>query len=148
MNIVKYRAEYAKMVNDSSAINGDYNIEVGRLDRIEAVGKNVYYKPKGGTVSINYLAIHSKYQGIKIAEYEGKKIYLGDYLLRDCEKRILDLRSHVGISFVTIYSTQQGYHLYHKRNGYVYFEEDMSNFVSESDKTCFKLYKWVDESIE
>lgn len=126
---------YIMLSADSSVIIGYYNIEVGRLDRIEAAGENIYYKPMGGTVSINYLAIHSKYQGTKIAEFEGKKIYLGDYLLRDCEKRILGLRSQVGISFVTICSTQKGYHLY-DRNGYENFEEDMSNFVDEGDKTC------------
>lgn len=53
----------------------------------------------------------------------------------------------MGISFVTICSTQKGYHLY-DRNGYENFEEDMSNFVDEGDKTCLKLYKWVDEIIE
>ena len=101
----------------------------------------------GGAVNINYLAIHSKYQGTKIAEFDGQKIYLGDYLLRDCEKRILQLRKEVGIVFITLYSTEQGYHLYHERNSYEDFEDDMSTFVQESDYTCYRLYKCVDDII-
>lgn len=139
---------YIMLSDDFKAIIGFYNIEVGRLDQIEIIGNNEYYKPMGGTVNINYLAIHSNYQGFKITEYENKKIYLGDCLLRDCEKRVLKLRSQVGISFITICSTEQGYNLYHGRNGYEDFEEDMNNFVSESDITCKKLYKWTDDIIE
>ena len=47
----------------------------------------------GGTVNINYLAVHSRYQGTKIAETGDGKIYLEDILLNDCEKRILELKS-------------------------------------------------------
>lgn len=139
---------YIMLSDDAEFMIGYYNIEVGRVDQIEVVADIEYYKPMGGTVNLNYLAIHSKYQGIKIAEIAGKKIYLGDYLLRDCEKRILKLRKQIGISFVTICSTKQGYHLYHERNGYEDFEEDMNNFVSESDGQCYKLYKWVDEIVQ
>lgn len=139
---------YILLSDESDFIIGYYNIEVGRVDQIEMVGEKEFYKPMGGTVNINYLAIHSKYQGTKIAEIEDKKIYLGDYLLRDCEKRVLELRKQVGVSFVTLYSAKQGYHLYHERNSYEDFEDDMSTFVSESDTSCYKLYKWVDDIIE
>lgn len=128
-------------------IIGYYNVEVGRVDQIENVGDKILYRPMGGAVNINYLAIHSKFQGTQIAEVDGRKIYLGDYLLRDCEKRILQLRKQVGIVFVTLYSTKQGYYLYHERNSYEDFEDDMSTFVQESDKECFKLYKCVDDII-
>lgn len=138
---------YVLLSDKKDVIIGYYNIEVGRVDQIENIGDNIMYKPMGGSVNINYLAVDSKYQGTKIAEIEGKKIYLGDYLLRDCEKRILQLRKKVGIVFVTLYSTQQGYHLYHERNSYEDFEDDMSTFVQESDNGCFKLYKCVDDII-
>lgn len=127
---------------------GFYNIEVGRIDRVESVGEYVNYIPMGGAVNINYLAIHSDYQGTKIGEVNDKNIYLGDYLLRDCEKRILELRQKVGISFVTLCSTEQGYHLYHDRNSYDDFEDDMNTVVTESDSKCYKLYKYVDEIVE
>ncbi|MCM1045092.1 MAG: hypothetical protein NC417_06255 [Candidatus Gastranaerophilales bacterium] len=138
---------YVLLSDKKDAIIGYYNIEVGRVDQIEEIGGNVVYKPMGGTVNINYLAVDSKYQGTKIAEVNGENIYLGDYLLRDCEKRILKLRKEVGVVFVTLYSTKQGYHLYHERNSYVDFEDDMSTFVTESDAECYKLYKCVDDII-
>lgn len=138
---------YVLLSKQKDFIIGYYNIEAGRIDQVENIGDNVLYKPMGGTVNINYLAINSKYQGTKIAEIEGKNIYLGDYLLRDCEKRILRLREDVGISFVTVCSTEQGYHLYHERNSYEDFEDDMSTFVQESDSKCYKLYKCVDDII-
>lgn len=139
---------YILLSDKKDVIIGYYNIEVGRVDQIEDINGSVMYKPMGGTVNINYLAIDSKYQGTQIAEIRGKKIYLGDYLLRDCERRILQLRKEVGIVFVTLYSTEQGYHLYHERNSYEDFEEDMSTFVQESDQKCYKLYKCVDDIIE
>lgn len=138
---------YVLLSDKKDTIIGYYNIEVGRVDQIVTIGENILYKPMGGSININYLAIDSKYQGTKIAEIEGKNIYLGDYLLRDCEKRILQLRREVGIVFVTLYSTKQGYHLYHERNSYEDFEADMSTFVHESDKECYKLYKCVDDII-
>lgn len=138
---------YVMLSEKKDVIIGFYNIEVGRVDQIDNIGGNVIYQPMGGAVNINYLAIDNKYQGTKIAEIDGQNIYLGDYLLRDCEKRILQLRKEVGIVFVTLYSTMQGYHLYHERNSYEDFEDDMSTFVQESDNECYKLYKCVDDII-
>lgn len=138
---------YVMLSDKKDFIIGYYNIETGRVDQIEEVGADILYKPMGGTVNINYLAIHSDYQGIMVAEVEGRKIYLGDILLNDCEKRILELRKHVGIAFITLCSTDEGYHLYKIRNSYEDFEEDMSNFVQESDTSSHKLYKCVDDII-
>lgn len=138
---------YIMLSDDSKKLMGYYNIEVGRVDQIEVIGEQEYYKPMGGSININFLAIHSDYQGRKIAEFEERNIYLGDYLLRDCEKRILELRRQVGIAFITLYSTKQGYHLYHERNSYVDFEEDMNTVVQENDALCYKLYKCIDDII-
>lgn len=138
---------YIMLSDKRNFIIGYYNIETGRVDMIENVGGKVLYKPMGGAININYLAIHSKYQGTKIAEVEGRKIYLGDILLNDCEQRILELRKYVGFSFITLCSTKEGYHLYHDRNSYENFEDDMSTFVQESDKTSYKLYKCVDDIV-
>ena len=139
---------YVMLSKKKDFIIGYYNIEVGRIDQVETVGKYEVYKPMGGAININYLAIHSKYQGTQIAEIDDRKIYLGDYLLRDCEKRVLELRKQVGISFITLCSTEQGYHLYHERNCYEDFEEDMKNFVEENSMLCYKVYKCVDDIIE
>ncbi|MCI5996173.1 MAG: hypothetical protein MRZ45_09575 [Blautia sp.] len=138
---------YIMLSDKKDSIIGYYNIEVGRIDQIEVVGHEVLYKPMGGAVNINYLAIHSDYQGIQIAETEGKRIFLGDILLGDCEKRVLELRKQVGIAFVTLCSTEKGYHLYSVRNSYEDFDEDMNNFVQESDRGCYKLYKCIDDMV-
>lgn len=136
---------YILLSDDKDFIIGYYNISVGRVDQIEVIGDNTYYMPMGGTVNINYLAIDKRLQHTPIVE--GSKFYYGDYVLRDCEKKILEIRKIIGIAFVTLYSTEEGYHLYHNRNSYEDFEDDMSTFVNESDGSCYKLYKWVDDII-
>ena len=139
---------YVMLSDKRDVIIGYYNIEVGRIDQREEVGNNIFYRPMGGTVNINYLAIHRDFQGIKVATVDDKNIYLGDILLNDCERRILSLRKQVGITFITLYSTNEGYHLYKGRNSYEDFEDDMSTFVEESDQKCFKLYKCIDDIVE
>ena len=139
---------YVMLSDKRDVIIGYYNIEVGRIDQREEVGNNIFYRPMGGTVNINYLAIHRDFQGIKVATVDDKNIYLGDILLNDCERRILSLRKQVGITFITLYSTNEGYHLYKGRTIYEDFEDDMSTFVQESDQKCFKLYKCIDDIVE
>lgn len=138
---------YVMLSDERDCIIGYYNIENGRVDRIDTIGENDVFELMGGAININYLAIQSKLQGTLVAQEGDCKIYLGDLLLRDCEKRILDLREQTGISFVTVCSTDEGYHLYHVRNGYEDFEEDMSTVVQESDLRCHKLYKCVDDIV-
>lgn len=138
---------YVLLTSNKDCIIGYYNIETGRVDQVEEIGDQTLFKPMGGTININYLAIDNKFQGIKIEEKEGQNIYLGDLLLNDCEKRIAKLRKEVGIVFITVCSTKQGYHLYHERNSYEDFEDDMNIVVQENEITCFKLYKWVDDII-
>ena len=138
---------YIMLSDNENMIIGYYNISTGRVDQIERVNNVDYYVPMGGSVNINYLAIAKEYQRINIYKGEKTKVYLGDYLLHDCEKRIAMLQKIVGISFITLNSTEQGYHLYHERNSYSDFEEDMSTFVPESDKLCYKLYKWIDDIV-
>ena len=136
---------YILLSDDKDFIIGYYNISVGRVDQIETIGDNVFYIPMGGSVNINYLAVDSRLQHTPLLE--GQKFYYGDYILRDCEKKILQLRKEVGISFVTLYSTNEGYHMYHDRNCYEDFEDDMSTFVEETNEECYKLYKWVDDIV-
>ena len=138
---------YIMLSDDMKCIIGYYNIENGRVDRVENVGDSDIFELMGGAININYLAVDNKFKGSLIAQDGEKKIYLGDLLLCDCEKRILKLREKTGISFVTVYSTEEGYHLYHVRNGYENFEDDMNTVVQESDMGCHKLYKWVDDII-
>ena len=134
---------YILLSEEKNFIIGYYNISASRIDRMEMVNDDTYYIPMGGTVNINYLAVDERLQHREIVE--NSKIYFGDYILRDCEKRIMKLRHDIGVMFVTLYSTEEGYHLYHDRNSYEDFEEDMSTFMEESNKTCYKLYTCVDD---
>lgn len=138
---------YVMLSDEEDYIIGYYNIENGRVDRIETIGDDEFFELMGGSININYLAVHSNLQGSLVAEDGENKIYLGDLLLRDCEKRILKLREQTGISFVTLCSTEEGYHLYHVRNDYEIFEEDMNTVTQENDVGCYKLYKCVDDII-
>ena len=88
---------YVMLSDKRDVIIGYYNIEVGRIDQREEVGNNIFYRPMGGTVNINYLAIHRDFQGIKVATVDDKNIYLGDILLNDCERLILSLRKQFEI---------------------------------------------------
>lgn len=138
---------YILLSDNEDIIIGYYNISASRVDQIESVNNFKRYIPMGGSININYLAVSKKYQRVNITKDVTCKAYFGDYLLRDCEKRILNLRNAVGISFITLYSTNEGYHLYHNRNSYSTFENDMSTFVPESDKSCYKLYKCIDDIV-
>ncbi len=71
---------YILLSDESDFIIGFYNIEVGRVDLLETVGEEKIYTPMGGSVNINYLAVHSDFQRVKIAEDGDKKIYLGDII--------------------------------------------------------------------
>lgn len=51
---------YVMLSEEEDYIIGYYNIENGRVDRIETVGNQDVYELMGGTININYLAIHSK----------------------------------------------------------------------------------------
>lgn len=136
---------YILLSDEKDFIIGYYNIEASKIDLIEKINETVYYQPMGGSVNINYLAIHKQYQKTKIAEMDSRKIYLGDILLNDCEQRILFLRKSLGISFITLCSTQEGFHLYHNRNSYEHFEEDMYISVKEDSFKGYRLYKTLDE---
>ena len=51
---------------------------------------NTYYRPMGGAININYLAVDKRLQHTLLVPEA--KIYYGDYILRECEKKILELR--------------------------------------------------------
>lgn len=135
---------YVMLTDDEKVIVGYYNIETGRIDQLERIGDTTSVTPIGGTININYLAIHSAYQHHKISEVDNCNIYLGDLLLQNCEQQILSIRKNVGFTFITLYSTEQGLHLY-RRNGYEFFEDDMSTFIKERDVYAHKLYKFIDD---
>jgi len=136
---------YILLSDDETYLIGYYNIVVGRVDQFEMVGNSFMYSPMGGSIHINYLAIDINYQHMAL-EPNGH-FYFGDLLLRDCEARIVALQEKVGVQFVTLGSTNEGYHMYHDRNNYDEFDDDMSSFEQESDVGTIKLYKCIDDII-
>ena len=137
---------YIFVPDEEDVIIGYYNIGVGRIDQIEHIGNSIRYIPMGGTANINYLAVNKEFQHTILIP--NTKIYFGDYILHDCEKRIISIRENIGIQFISLCSTKEGYHMYHDRNSYDNFEDDMSNFVIDSDKSSIKLYKYIEDIIE
>ena len=134
---------YILLDDEETQIVGFYNIGMTRIDQTQTVGEDTYYYPMGGAAVINYLAVTKDY---KHHQYiPGEKYYYGDYILNDCEEKLCELRKRIGFSFIMISSTKEGYHLYHDRNFYDDFDDDMSIFLKESDKKCYLLYKWADD---
>lgn len=133
---------YILLSDDGIDIIGYYNIATGNVSRLDHVGDYDIYSAMGSAVHINYLGVDEKYQHTELIP--GSHFYFGDYLLRDCEAKIVALRDEVGIQFITLSSTKEGYHMYHDRNDYECFEEDMLIFVEDSDVGCTNLYKCID----
>lgn len=66
---------YVMLSEENDYIIGYYNIENGRVDRIETVGDNDVFELMGGAININYLAIHSDWQGLLVAQ-DGKTRFI------------------------------------------------------------------------
>lgn len=137
---------YIMLSDDEDYIIGYYNISVGRIDYVQHISEltNVY-EPMGGAFHINYLCVHKNFQRQIQLEKDNKKIYIGDILLLNCEDTILSLNQYVGASFITLFSTKQGSHLYKNRNGYELFENDMITIKNPTDAMCYKMYKCIEE---
>ena len=135
---------YVMLNKNKSCIMGFYTIEVDRIDEIECIGKSKIFKFMGGAIYINFLALDLRYQKYKIGKSDCRNLYLSDYLLIDCENRILDIQSRVGVAFITLSSTDQGYSLY-LRNSYENFENDMYVIQKEKDLDGHKMYKCIND---
>lgn len=86
----------------------------------------------------------NKYNGLLQEETEdGVVINLSDVLLDECLQRIESIRKMVGFTFVTLSSTDEGYHLY-KRNAFEDLEEDISFSVEEGDSTSRPMFRTID----
>lgn len=119
------------VILSDSGIIGYYNISTGHIE-------DETHIRMGGTVYINCLAIDIKYQKKKFMDS-----YYSDVLLNDCLKRIEDLRNKVGFAFVTLSSTDEGYHLY-DRNGFCQLEDDMKIAKNNGEDTCIPMYLPLD----
>lgn len=75
-----------------------------------------------------------------------KEFDCGNYVISNFLKSSDALDENQGITYIMLSDEKDN--LYHERNSYEDFEDDMSTFVQESDKSCYKLYKWIDDIIE
>ena len=98
------------LTENAESIVGYYNLSCGSLDEIEG---DVRYKI-GGTIHIGYFAIDEKFQHqLQATTPNGIHLYWGDVLLEECLSRIEAIRSQqVGVSFVTLASSEAGERLY------------------------------------
>ena len=98
------------LTENAESIVGYYNLSCGSLDEIEG---DVRYKI-GGTIHIGYFAIDEKFQHqLQTTTPNGIHLYWGDVLLEECLSRIEAIRSQqVGVSFVTLASSEAGERLY------------------------------------
>lgn len=130
---------YIWLEDDGKSIIGFYNIGVGSIDYIDG---DVRYK-MGGAIHINEFAIQQKYQRYSVSE--NPRINVSDLLLNDCMKRIKTIREyHLGFTFVTLQSTEEGYNLY-RRHNFEEVDEDMrlSN-VQDAEWDCKPMYLALD----
>ena len=136
---------YVLLDDKQKQIIGYFNIAASRIDEIQYVGKAPYLTPLGGAVKINYLAVDTRFQHRLLYQEDSHNVYIGDYLLHKCEAKIAELQKDIGIAFIYVSSTDEGYKLYHERNFYEHMETDMNIIKSDSEHNCHDLYKCIDD---
>lgn len=119
---------------------GFYNITTADMEYLDNQKR---YKA-AGAIHINMLGVDMSYQGIVGYDVAHHPLVFADYLLNDCIQRAENLRSkHLGFSFITLSSTQQGYDLY-TRNGFINANEDLSFSVMQGNELCTPMYYCFD----
>ena len=112
-----------------------------QLDEIEG---DVRYKI-GGTIHIGYFAIDEKFQHqLQATTPNGIHLYWGDVLLEECLSRIEAIRSQqVGVSFVTLASSEAGERLY-RHHDFEDLDADITFSPSHGEDKCICLYLPLD----
>ncbi len=133
---------YVWLDEDRTTIIGYYNIAAGCI--IETTSDDSY--KMGGAVHINEFAIDLHFQDKTYDD--NNSIYLSDILLSDCINRVEFIRGKfLGVAFITLCSTQEGYKFY-KRNQFDDIEEEMKIPKIESkEDDCIPLYYALDLEI-
>ncbi len=117
---------------DEECVIGYYNISTGHIEAENGIRC-------GGSIYINCFAVDKKYQKMRYGE-----AYVSDLLLADCMDRIENLRQeHVGFSFITLSSTDEGFYLY-ERNDFSVLEEDMRVAKNQGESGCIPMYLPLD----
>ena len=136
-----YGKTFVWVDEEETEIVGYYNIGTGSIDEIEA-GKRIKI---GGCVHINALAMDVGYRGaLQVKAPDGKDLYLSDYLLSECIRRIYEMRdTYVGCAYITLCSTKEGYGLY-KRAEFEELEEGIEFSVEDQAEPFANMYLWLE----
>lgn len=133
---------YVCLGRPENGIIGYYNISTGYLERSLSGGR---VEKIGGSLHINNFALDIRYHKTSVSVGQ-ETVYLSDWLLIDCLRRIMHIRSHfVGFSFVTLCSTEEGHRLY-LRNDFedMSDEGDMAFTRAEAEEHCYRMYLPLD----
>lgn len=123
-----------------NTIYGYYNIGVGYIDMYDGNDK---YKI-GGAIHLNFFAVNEQYRGIVYGSKNGVPQKVSDNLFDDFMERVIYLRNnHVGFSFVTLASTEEGYSLY-KRHYFEDLDYDLHFSFKDDEKGCKPMYLALD----
>lgn len=130
---------YIYLNNSRTQIIAYFNVGTGAL----IDNTNEYDNRLGGSAHLNYFALDKRYHGIKLdveKELADLKLKISDLMLVKCLSLILKVKKrHIGFSFITLYSTKQGYNLY-KRNGFEDLDIDMELPISYCENNCKPMY--------
>ena len=124
---------------EEEKIIGYYNIGVGR--------DNEYPNYKiGGAIHLNYFAVSEKYRHYMQATLpNGSILKASDWLMLDLKKRVNDIRdNHVGFSFITLNSTEQGRNLYLRSDFEDLEEEGLSFDYKDDENSCVPMFYALD----
>lgn len=130
---------YICLDNGNNNIISYFNLGTGSINYIDSFGKI----KMGGSAHLNYFALDEKYQGSIIET--NPYIKLSDILLNKCIDKIKEIKdNHIGFSFITLFSTNEGYNLYLRR-GFDNIEEDMIVSPNDSEQKCLPMYLSLDD---
>jgi len=130
---------YIWLNDDDSAIIGFYNITSGSIEEVQ---NGVLYKI-GSAIHINDFAVNVSYQKM-LFDCENN-LYISDILLYDCVERVEYIRRNfLGLTFITLASTEEGYNLY-SRNDFEKLENDMQiPILPDKEYNCIPMYLPLD----
>lgn len=130
---------YICLDNGCNNIIAYFNLGTGSINFKDFSGK----LKMGGSAHLNYFALDEKYQGSVIET--DPYIKLSDILLNKCIEKIKEIKdNHIGFSFITLFSTNEGYNLYLRR-GFDNIEEDMIVSPNDEEQKCIPMYLPLDD---
>lgn len=126
---------------EEEKIIGYYNIGVGHIRDNEYPNYKI-----GGAIHLNYFAVSEKYRHYMQATLpNGSIIKASDWLMLDLKKRVNDIRdNHVGFSFITLNSTEQGRNLYLRSDFEDLEEEGLSFDYKDDENSCVPMFYALD----